>query len=57
MKAFGGLFNSPEWVRDLLLKRRKVSCADDSYLENNGPWPKAFKKILETIGNGYSGDK
>ena len=57
MKAFGGLFNSTEWVRDLFTKKRHISCADNSYLEHNGIWPKLFKEVLKWRGNRYAGDK
>lgn len=52
----GGLFRDPKWVKDLLTKKRKISCADNSYLENNGIGPKAFKVLLKLVGNRYSGD-
>ena len=57
MKAFGGLFNSTEWVRDLFTKKRHISCADNSYLEHNGIWPKLSKEVLKWRGNRYAGDK
>lgn len=51
------LFNDGgKWAWDLLTGKRKVSAADNAYLENNGPIKKAFKTILELLGNKYSGD-
>lgn len=40
---------------DLLTKQRKQTCADNSYLSNNGTSQKVFKAILKFIGNGYKG--
>lgn len=46
-----------KWALSLLTKKRKVSAADNSYLQNNGLGPKIFKTILDLVGNRYSGDK
>lgn len=57
MSIFGGLLNSPKWAFDLFNKKRHISCADNSYLEHNGFWPKLFKEMLKLRGNKYTGDK
>lgn len=57
MSIFGGLLNSPKWAFDLFNKKRHISCADNSYLEHNGFWPKLFKEMLKLRGNKYKGDK
>lgn len=49
------LSDGGKWAISLLTKKRKVSAADNSYLENNGFGPKVLKAILDFIGNTYSG--
>lgn len=52
------IFNDDgKWAWDLLTKRRKQTCADNSYLSNNGTNQKVFKIILELLGNKYNGPK
>ncbi|MBQ0025705.1 MAG: hypothetical protein KBT00_08360 [Bacteroidales bacterium] len=51
-----GMFrDGGEWAWKLLTKKRKVSAADNSYMDNNGLGPKVFKTILKIIGNKYNG--
>lgn len=55
-KFLGGfLDDGGEWAEDLLTGKRKISCADNSYLENNGIAPKVFKTIIGIFGNKYNG--
>lgn len=46
-----------KWAISLITKKRKVSAADNSYLQNNGIGPKVLKVVLDLIGNKYSGGK
>ena len=48
---------NPKWYGELLLRQRKQSCADHSYLQHNGRWEKAFDALLTLVGNKYNGPK
>lgn len=39
-----------KWWKDLLTGKRHRSCADTSYLENNGALPKLFLELLKALG-------
>ncbi len=55
--AFGGLLRDPEWTKNILTGKRRISASDNSFLENNGAFPKMLKEIAGYFGNKYSGDK
>ena len=49
--------DNPKWYLDLLLKKRKQSCADNQYLTRNGVGEKVFGMLLKIVGNGYKGKR
>ena len=55
--AFGGLLRDTEWTKNILTGKRRISASDNSFLENNGAFPKMLKEIAGMLGNKYSGDK
>lgn len=55
--AFGGLLRDPEWTKNILTGKRRISASDNSFLSNNGPFPKILKSLAGILGNKYSGDK
>lgn len=55
--AFGGLLRDTEWTKNILTGKRRISASDNSFLTNNGPFPKMLKEVASWLGNKYSGDK
>lgn len=55
--AFGGLLRDTEWTKNIFTGKRRISATDNSFLENNGVFPKMLKTIAGIFGNKYSGDK
>lgn len=55
--AFGGLLRDPEWTKKILTGKRHISASDNSFLTNNGIFPKILKSLAGWGGNRYSGDK
>ena len=55
--AFGGLLRDTEWTKNILTGKRRISASDNSFLTNNGPFPKLLKSVAAMLGNKYSGDK
>lgn len=55
--AFGGLLRDTEWTKKILTGKRRISAADNSFLTNNGVFPKLLKVAAGMFGNKYSGDK
>lgn len=44
-KAFGGLLRDPEWTKNILTGKRRISASDNSFLTNNGAFPKMLKEV------------
>lgn len=55
--AFGGLLRDTEWTKNIATGKRRISASDNSFLENNGIFPKLLKGLAGLMGNKYSGDK
>ena len=55
--AFGGLLRDTEWTKKILTGKRRISASDNSFLENNGIFPKVLKTVAGMLGNKYTGDK
>lgn len=55
--ALGGLLRDTEWTKNILTGKRRISASDNSFLENNGIFPKMLKTVATILGNKYSGDK
>jgi len=49
--SFNTLRQSREWCMDVLTGKRKRNCADNSWLEYNGPATRAFKVVVDFIDN------
>lgn len=54
---FGGLLRDPEWTKNILTGKRRISASDNAFLTNNGAFPKMLKTIAGILGNKYSGDR
>lgn len=55
--ALGGLLRDTEWTKNILIGKRRISASDNSFLTNNGAFPKILKFMAGIMGNKYSGDK
>lgn len=54
---FGGLLRDPEWTKNILTGKRRISASDNAFLTNNGVFPKMLKTVAGILGNKYSGDR
>ena len=51
------LFDDMQWCMDKLTGKKKITCADYSYFQNNGQIEKAFYGLCRLLGNSYKGSK
>lgn len=54
-KLLNDLIKDPKYFTDRLGGKRKISAADNSYFTHNGKPMKALYKVIELLGNKYSG--
>lgn len=54
-KLLQDICREPKYFIDKLTKRSKISAADHSYFTRNGKAIKALYKIIQALGNTYSG--
>lgn len=51
------LFDDMQWCLDKLTGKKKITCTDYSYFQNNGKIEKAFYDLCCLLGNSYKGPK
>ena len=51
------LFDDMQWCMDKLNGKKKFTCADYSYFQNNGQIEKAFYGLCTLLGNSYKVSK
>lgn len=58
-KLLNDIAREPKWFLDKLTKKSRISAADHSYLtsKKNGTGVKLFGKLVEFLGNKYSGPR
>lgn len=54
-KLLQDICREPKYFIDKLTKRSRISAADHSYFTHNGKAIKALYKIIQALGNTYSG--
>ncbi len=54
-KLISDILREPKYFADRISGRKGISAADHSYFTNNGKAVKALYKVIELLGNKYSG--